>query len=101
VEFAKGKVWKTLGQLKGHLSMFRTIQGVNQVPLDWQVIEVALTPVGQPQNARDMVQASCDKQYKRMHMYKNRYEKEQADREKAELKRLLKKYQPGHAPGHE
>ena len=93
VEFSKAKVWKTLGQLKGHLAMFRTYQGVNQVPLDWEIVEVVLTPVGPRQNARDAVQASCDKQYKRQAAYKNAYEKERADREKAEYKRLKAKYE--------
>ena len=101
VEFSKAKVWKTLGPLKGHLAMFRTYQGVNQVPVDWEVVQVELKEVGPRQNARDMVQPSCDKQYQRQRQYKNAYEKEQADREKAEFKRLQKKYDPAHAPGHE
>ena len=101
VERSKAKVWRTLGQVKGHLSFFRTLQGVNEVDEDWEVVEVQLAEVGTRMNAHNLVQESCDKQAKKMGQYKTKYEKEQADREKAELKRLLKKYEPGHAPGHE
>jgi len=61
VPFTKGKVWKTLGQVKNHLSMFRTFDGRNQVPEDWEVVEVVLTPTEASENARQMVQPYCDK----------------------------------------
>lgn len=93
VPFEKAKVWRTLGQVKNHLAMFRTYQGYNQVPQDWQVIEVALTQVGQPQNARELVQPNCDEQKRRQGEYRDAYAKEQADREKRELKRLKEKYE--------
>jgi hypothetical protein len=95
-----GKMWKTLGQVKSHLAMFRTYQGVNQVPADWEVVEVQLKLLS-GENARALVQPLADKQAERQAQYKNRFEKERADREKAEFKRLQKKYDPAHAPGHE
>jgi hypothetical protein len=104
VPFEKAKTWKNLGQVKNHLSMFRTFDGKNQVPDDWEVVEVAMAIVGQPENARKMAQPYCDKQAEANMNYRDRYQKEQAERERAELKRLMKKYQvdkPGHAPGFE
>lgn len=87
-----GKMWKTLGQVKSHLAMFRTIYGVNQVPEDWEVIEVKLVQFGNAQNARQLVQPNADAAAAKMAGYKDRYAKEQADREKAELRRLKEKY---------
>lgn len=101
VERSKGKVWRTLGQLKGHLAMFRTYQGENEVDEGWEVVEVQLAEVGTRLNAANLVQPACDAQAKRQAQYKDRYAKEQADREKAELNRLMKKYSPAHAPGEE
>jgi len=102
VAFSRAKVWRTLGQVKGHLAIFRTFQGVNQVPSTWMVIPVELQVVYASQlNARELVQENCDKQAAKQAQYKNAREKEQADRELAELKRLTKKYKPAHAPGAE
>ena len=89
----EGKMWRTLGQVKSHLALFRSYQGVNEVPDDWEVIEVKLVQFGNAQNARQLVQPYADKQAKRQAQYKNSYEKGRADAEKRELKRLKEKYE--------
>jgi len=88
-----GKVWTSIGKVKSHLAMFRTYQGTNEVPEDWEVIEVRLVSVNEPVNARDMVQPNADKQAERQAAYKNRFEKERADAEKRQLKLLKEKYE--------
>jgi len=87
-----GKMWKTIAQVKSHLAMFRTYQGVNEVPEDWQVVEVELKLLS-GENARALVQPLADKQAKRQALYKNRFEKQRAEDEKRTLKRLKEKYE--------
>jgi len=87
-----GKMWKTLGQVKSHLAMFRTYQGVNEVPRDWEVVEVEIRLLA-GENAHAMVQPLADKQAERQAQYKNRFEKERAEAEKRQLRLLKEKYE--------
>lgn len=88
-----GKMWKTLGQVKGHLAMFRTIYGVNEVPEDWEIVEIRLEETGHTMNARELAQPHADAAKARMDGYRTADERRRAAVEKAELKRLKEKYE--------
>lgn len=88
-----GKIWRTIGQLKNHLAMFKTYDGANHVPKDWKVIEIQLLPSKSIQNAHELAQAGAQKTAERMKGYTSKYAKQQADDEKRLLKKLKEKYE--------
>lgn len=91
VDAKKGKVWRTIGQVKAHLAQFRG-RNQNNVPSDWVVVELELTPTGKQFNALEITLPHAAAANERHHHNEARDAEARIARDIAELQRLSAKY---------